>query len=76
VGVALGHRRLAVIDLSVAGRQPMLSASGRYAIAYNGEIYNHLKIREDLEKAGDVSPWRGHSDTETILAALNAWEIE
>ena len=57
-GVALGHRRLSVIDLSPQGAQPMLSASGRWVIVYNGEIYNYRELRECLE-----GPWRGSSDT-------------
>ena len=72
-GVALGHRRLSILDLSPAGHQPMTSASGRYVIAFNGEIYNHLGLRKDLEKA---PCWRGHSDTETLLAGFEAWGIE
>lgn len=71
-GAGLSHRRLAVLDLSPAGHQPMLSASGRYVIAFNGEIYNHMALRD----AVDPVPWRGHSDTETLLAALEAWGIE
>jgi len=71
-GVALGHRRLSIIDLSQHGHQPMLSASQRYVLAYNGEIYNHLQLREQL---GAV-PWRGGSDTETLLAAIDRWGIE
>lgn len=71
-GLALAHQRLSVLDLSPAGHQPMLSASGRYVIAFNGEIYNHLKLREAL--AGCV--WRGHSDTETLLAAMAAWGVD
>lgn len=78
-GVALGHRRLSILDLSPAGHQPMVSASGRYVIAFNGEIYNHLELRADLEKtnAGGTAAmaWRGHSDTETLLAAIEAWGI-
>jgi asparagine synthase (glutamine-hydrolysing) len=69
--VALGHRRLAIIDLSPAGEQPMTSPSGRYVTVYNGEIYNHLELRERLS-----GPWRGHSDTETLLAAIEAWGVE
>jgi asparagine synthase (glutamine-hydrolysing) len=71
-GVALVHRRLAIVDISPAGAQPMLSAGGRYVLAFNGEIYNHLELRSGLE----VNAWRGHSDTETFLAALQNWGIE
>jgi asparagine synthase (glutamine-hydrolysing) len=63
-GIALGHRRLAVVDLSAAGHQPMVSHCGRYVAVYNGEIYNHIELRGEL---GPL-PWRGHSDTETLLA--------
>lgn len=75
-GVALGHRRLAVIDLSAAGKQPMVSASGRWVTAYNGEIYNHLDLRRRLEVEQAAPRWRGHSDTETLLACIDAWGIE
>lgn len=71
--VALGHRRLSIIDLSSTGHQPMVSASGRYVIAYNGEIYNFEKLRQELQNAGVAPPWRGHSDTEVLLAAIDAW---
>lgn len=71
-GIALGHRRLSVLDLSPAGHQPMLSQGARYVIVFNGEIYNHIELRDALGER----PWRGHSDTETFLAALEAWGIE
>jgi len=74
--VGFGHRRLAIVDLSHAGHQPMTAASGRYVIAYNGEIYNHVEIRKALEAAGRAPAWRGHSDTETLLAGIDAWGIE
>jgi len=78
--VALAHRRLSILDLSPAGHQPMMSASGRYVIAFNGEIYNHLELRADLEKVGAGGTaglgWRGHSDTETLLAGVDAWGLE
>ena len=68
-GVALAHRRLAIIDLSDAGAQPMVSACGRWVTVYNGELYNHQEVRREL---GPLS-WRGHSDTETLLAAVTRW---
>lgn len=72
-GLALAHRRLAILDLSPAGRQPMQSPCGRYVLVYNGEIYNHLDLRAELEAIGGGFDWRGHSDTETLLAALRHW---
>lgn len=75
-GLALAHRRLSILDLSPAGHQPMFSAGGRWVIAYNGEIYNHLDLRQVLESAGAAPAWRGHSDTETLLACIEAWGVE
>ncbi|VAX07262.1 Asparagine synthetase [glutamine-hydrolyzing] [hydrothermal vent metagenome] len=75
-GIVLGHARLSIQDLSSAGHQPMLSHCGRYTIIFNGEIYNHLSIRKDLDKTGDAANWRGHSDTETLLSAFTAWGVE
>ncbi|ADE40205.1 asparagine synthase (glutamine-hydrolyzing) [Candidatus Puniceispirillum marinum] len=75
-GIALAHRRLSIVDLSAAGHQPMLSASGRYVLAYNGEIYNHTELRNALEASGKGYDWRGHSDTETALACIEAYGLE
>lgn len=71
-GVVLAHRRLAVLDLTPEGHQPMVSADGRCVIAYNGEIYNHAELRRELSP----HPWRGHSDTEVMLEAFNRWGVE
>ena len=73
-GIALAHRRLAIIDLSPAGHQPMASHDGRFVLSYNGEIYNHLDLRRELEEKGPVD-WRGHSDTETLLQGFSAWGV-
>jgi asparagine synthase (glutamine-hydrolysing) len=77
LGLAIARQRLTILDLSPAGHQPMHSASGRYVVAFNGEIYNHLELCPELERTGlQRSPWRGHSDTETLLAAIEAWGLE
>jgi asparagine synthase (glutamine-hydrolysing) len=75
-GIALGHRRLTVLELSEAGHQPMLGASGRHVIAFNGEIYNHLALRASLEASQRALIWRGHSDTETLLSCIEHWGLE
>ncbi len=73
--IAFGHRRLSILDLTPAGHQPMISESGRYVIIFNGEIYNHLELREDLN-ALKRHTWFGHSDTETLLACIEYWGLE
>src|ERR687892_992385 len=73
-GLAFGHRRLSIIDLSNAGHQPMASACGRLVITYNGEIYNFREVRRTLEQRGHR--FRGHSDTGVLLAAIAEWGIE
>ena len=76
-GVALGHRRLSIVDLSPLGHQPMLSADNRWAISYNGEIYNHAALRAELDSAtGRAISWRGHSDTETLIECIASWGLE
>ena len=75
-GIALGHCRLSIIDLSLQGHQPMHSACGRYVMVYNGEIYNYLEIRKELQGSGVTAGWRGDSDTEVILAAISHWGLE
>ena len=74
-GVGLGHARLSIVDLSPAGHQPMASRSGRYVLVFNGEIYNHLDLRTELEQSDRAPGWRGHSDTETLVAGFDAWGI-
>jgi len=74
--LTLAHRRLSVIDLTPAGHQPMTSPCGRFTLVYNGEIYNHQDLRTELEDEGGHFDWRGHSDTETLLAALRHWGVE
>ena len=77
-GVGLGHRRLAVVDLTIEGHQPMPSSDGRWVISYNGEIYNHRALRAELDRAGlaPAGGWSGNSDTETLVQAISAWGVE
>ena len=76
-GIGLAHRRLSILDLSLAGHQPMVSASGRYVTVFNGEFYNHQDLRSRLAGGGvPYQEWRGHSDTETLLACIEAWGLE
>src|SRR6266700_648901 len=77
-GIGLGNRRLAIIDLSPAGHQPMHSSNGRFVLTFNGEIYNHGEQRAELEASGHVPVvgWRGPCATETLLEAIAAWGLE
>lgn len=75
--LALGHRRLAIVDLSPAGKQPMQSNCGRYVLVFNGEIYNYLELKNELDNQANYSfSWRGHSDTEVLLTAFEFWGVE
>src|SRR5678816_3740138 len=73
LSLAIGHRRLAILDLSPAGHQPMLTPDDRFVLSYNGEIYNHATVREELSTHGWT--FRGHSDTETLLYAIATWGV-
>ena len=75
-GVALAHQRLSILDTSPAGQQPMTSVCGRYVMVFNGEIYNHQELRRALQESHNIHDWRGHSDTETLLACINVWGFE
>lgn len=74
MGVALGHRRLAIVDLSQTGHQPMVSGTGRYVITYNGEVYNFRDLKEELKPLS--GEWKGGSDTEVVLSAIETWGIK
>ena len=75
-GVVFGHQRLSILDLSSAGHQPMKSNSGRFIVTYNGEIYNHLELRRELETKNPAVKWRSNSDTETLLEGIETWGLE
>ena len=75
VQIALAHRRLSILDLSPTGHQPMISPSGRYVVTFNGEIYNHWELRAEIERRENSVAWRGHSDTETLLAGIDTWGL-
>ncbi|WP_313089518.1 asparagine synthase (glutamine-hydrolyzing) [Pseudomonas sp.] len=75
-GVSLGHRRLSILELSIHGSQPMVSDNERFVIVFNGEIYNFIELRQKLIEAGSARVWRGHSDTEVLLAAVEAWGVQ
>jgi len=75
-GIFMGHQRLSILDLSIAGQQPMKSKSERYILTYNGEIYNHLEIRKEIEEKNFNIIWKGNSDTETLIEAIDLWGIE
>ena len=76
LGLGLCHTRLSILDLSSAGHQPIISSSGRYIMVYNGEIYNHLSLRKELQKRHPDHQWRGTSDTETLLACIELWGMK
>lgn len=83
VGIALGHQRLAVVDLSSAGHQPIISDSGHHIMVFNGEIYNHQALRQEIDinriaygNTSSENQWRGHSDSETLLAGIELWGLE
>jgi len=75
-GIGLGHRRLSILDLSERGHQPMWSHSRRYCIVYNGEVYNAPEIQAELDQLTSPRAWRGHSDTEVVLEAIEAWGLQ
>ena len=74
--LAFGHRRLSILDLSNNGHQPMISSDKRWVICYNGEIYNHKYLRNELLRSGFKISWRGNSDTETLLSAVEKWGLD
>src|SRR5579859_560807 len=75
-GLALGARRLSILDRSSAGDQPFVSADDRYVVAINGEIYNFRELRTEIEMTRSGRSWRGHSDTEVLAEAIALWGVE
>ncbi|WP_413677058.1 asparagine synthase (glutamine-hydrolyzing) [Prochlorococcus marinus] len=75
IGILLSHTRLSVNDLSKAGHQPMLSSSNRFVLTFNGEIYNHWDLRQELEITQGSQNWKSHSDTETLIQAIECWGV-
>ena len=75
-GLVLAQRRLSIVDLSAAGRQPMASCGSRYTLVYNGEMYNFLELKRELDASPAPPPWKGSSDTEVLLAAFERWGVE
>ena len=75
-GLVFSHKRLSIIDLSSQGHQPMISDSGRFVITFNGEIYNHTLMRREIERCNSFVKWKGHSDTESLLKAIDTWGID
>jgi asparagine synthase (glutamine-hydrolysing) len=73
-GIGFAHRRLSILDLSAQGAQPMVSASGRFVLCYNGEIYNYSSLRREIEASRTIA-WRGHSDTEVLIEAIEQWGV-
>jgi asparagine synthase (glutamine-hydrolysing) len=73
-GIHLGHQRLSILDLSPTGHQPMISISKRYVLSYNGEIYNHLELRKEIEENNSIN-WNGTSDTETLLMCIELYGV-
>ena len=74
-GIALGHQRLSILDLSSAGHQPMASPCGDFVVIFNGELYNNLQLRKKLNNSKYKQSWKGHSDTETLVSAFSQWGI-
>ena len=75
-GIGLGHNRLSILDLSLNGNQPMKSHSGRYVLSFNGEIYNHLELRDTIKNNFKFNNWKSTSDTSTLVNLFEFWSID